>query len=137
NLAAEADGKNFDQLHAEARADWNAHLSRIVVEGGDPIRRARFYTDLYFSLLARRTVSDVAGTYFDHTGPSPRIRQIPLNADARPRHRHFRSDAFWGAQWSLVPLWALVYPELVDEFCHAFMDMYRNGGLIPRGPAGG
>lgn len=137
NLTAEASNKTFDQLLSEARADWNAHLSRIVVEGGDPTRRARFYTDLYFSLLGRRTVSDVAGTYFDHTGSEPRIRQIPLDASGRPAHRHFSSDAFWGAQWSLVPLWALVYPELIDEFCHSFMDMYRNGGLIPRGPTGG
>ena len=138
NLAAEAPAdKTFDQLRAEARADWNAQLSRIAVEGGDPTRRARFYTDLYFSLLGRRTVSDVAGTYFDNTGPAPRVRQIPLDANGRPRHRHFSSDAFWGVQWSLAPLWALAWPELMDEFCHSLTDMYRNGGYIPRGPAGG
>lgn len=137
NLAAEAASASFDQLHAEARADWNAQLSRIAVEGGDPVRRTRFYTDLYFSLLGRRTVSDVAGTYFDNTGPVPRIRQIPLDATGRPRHRHFSSDAFWGVQWSLAPLWALAYPELMDEFCHSLTDMYHNGGYIPRGPAGG
>ena len=141
NLAAEVSSgsteKNFDQLRAEAHADWNAHLARIAVEGGDPTRRARFYTDLYFALLGRRIVSDVAGTYIDNTGPAPRVRQIPLNAAGRPAYRHFNSDAFWGAQWSLVPLWALVYPEIVDEFCHCFTDMHRNGGLIPRGPTGG
>jgi predicted alpha-1,2-mannosidase len=137
NLHAETAGKSFDALRVEAHDEWNAALSRIAVDGGDPVRRARFYTDLYFSLLGRRTVSDVAGTYFDNTGPTPRIRQIPLNVDGRPRYRHFSSDAFWGAQWSLVPLWALVYPELIDEFCHCFTDMYRNGGLIPRGPTGG
>ena len=138
NLAAEASfEKSFDTLRAEAHADWNAHLARIAVEGGDPTRRARFYTDLYFALLGRRTVSDVAGTYLDNTGPQPRVRQIPLNAAGQPAYRHFNSDAFWGAQWSLVPLWALVYPEIVDEFCHCFTDMHRNGGLIPRGPTGG
>jgi predicted alpha-1,2-mannosidase len=137
NLAAEAAGKTFDQLHAEARDDWNNQLSRIAVEGGDPTRRARFYTDLYFSLLGRRTVSDVTGTYFDHTGPAPVIRQIPLDASGHPTHRHFSSDAFWGVQWSLAPLWSLAYSELMDEFCHSLTDMYRNGGYIPRGPAGG
>lgn len=137
NLAAETQGKSFDQLRAEARADWNTQLGRIVVEGGDPTRRARFYTDLYFSLLGRRTVSDAAGTYFDNTGSAPVIRQIPLDANGHPRHRHFSSDAFWGVQWSLAPLWALAWPELMDEFCHSLTDMYRNCGYIPRGPAGG
>ena len=137
NLAAEAGDKSFDQLRAETHADWNTHLARIAVEGGDPVRRARFYTDLYFSLLGRRTVSDVAGTYFDNTGPASVIRQIPLDSSGRPHHRHFSSDAFWGVQWSLAPLWSLAYPELMDEFCHSLTDMYRNGGYIPRGPAGG
>jgi predicted alpha-1,2-mannosidase len=137
NLTAEASGKTFDQLHTEARDDWNAHLARIAVDGGDPTRRARFYTDLYFSLLGRRTVSDVAGTYFDNTGPEPVIRQISLDSSGRPTHRHFSSDAFWGVQWSLAPLWSLAFPELMDEFCHSLMDMYRNGGIVPRGPAGG
>ncbi len=137
NLHTETAGKSFDVLRAEAHAEWNDALVRIVVEGGDPVRRARFYTDLYFALLGRRTVSDCTGTYIDNTGPQPLIRQIPLNAESLPRYRHFNSDAFWGAQWSLVPLWALVYPEIIDEFCHCFMDLYRNGGLIPRGPTGG
>lgn len=137
NLAAETAGKSFDDLRAEARADWNAQLSRITVEGGESTRRARFHTDLYFSLLGRRTVSDVDGAYFDTTGPAPAIRRIPPDSSGRPGHRHFSSDAFWGVQWSLAPLWALAYPELVDEFCHSLMDMYRNGGYIPRGPAGG
>ncbi len=137
NLAAEMGDKTFDVLRAEARDDWNAHLGRIAIEGGDSTRHARFYTDLYFALLGRRTVSDATGTYFDNTGATPVVRQIPLTSDGRPHHRHFSSDAFWGVQWSLAPLWAIVYPEIVDEFCHSLMDMYRNGGLIPRGPAGG
>jgi predicted alpha-1,2-mannosidase len=137
NLAAEVGEKTFDALREEARAEWNAYLGRIDVQGGDPIRRARFYSDLYFSLLGRRTVSDHSGTYLDNTGPAPVVRQIPLGPDGRPQHRHFSSDAFWGTQWSLAPLWALVYPEILDEFCHSLMDMYRNGGIVPRGPAGG
>ena len=55
NLAAEMGEKSFDALRAEAQADWNNHLARIAVEGGDETRRARFYTDLYFALLGRRT----------------------------------------------------------------------------------
>ena len=137
NLRLETGDQSFDALKDQAHREWNDWLSRIVVEGGDDTRRARFYTDLYFALLGRRIVSDCAGTYMDNTGSQPLVRQIPLDAQGRPRYRHFSSDAFWGVQWSLAPLWALICPEIVDEFCRCFMDMYRNGGLIPRGPAGG
>jgi predicted alpha-1,2-mannosidase len=137
NLRAEAAGKDFDQLRDESRDEWNDLLGRIRVEGGTPEQRGRFYTDLYTSLLGRRTASDHAGTYIDNSGAKPRVRQIPLDAEGRPRYRHYNSDAWWGAQWSIIPLWLLVYPELIDGFCRCFFDMYQNGGLIPRGPSGG
>lgn len=137
NLRSETAGKSFDQIRAEARDEWNHWLSRIDVEGGTDSQRGRFYTDLYFSLLGRRVVSDVSGTYIDNTGTAPAVRQIPLDAAGKPRYRHHNSDAFWGAQWTITPLWLLAYPRVVDDFCRCFMDMYRNGGLIPRGPAGG
>lgn len=138
HLEREVQGKSFEQVRAEARADWDEQLGRINVEGGDPTRRARFYTDLFFALAGRRTCSDARGTYLDQTGETPVVRQIPLDSQTgQPRYRHFNSDAFWGCQWSLNLLWSLAYPELVDEFCRCFVDMGRNGGLIPRGPSGG
>jgi len=49
----------------------------------------------------------------------------------------YNSDSFWGAQWTLNTLWQLVYPEIAEEFCLSFLEYYKNGGLIPRGPSGG
>jgi predicted alpha-1,2-mannosidase len=137
NLRAETTGRDFEIIRCEARDEWNAWLSRTEVEGGTDEQRARFYTDLFFALAGRRTFSDQAGTYVDNTGDAPVIRQIPLDESGQPRYRHFNSDSFWGAQWSIAPLWSLAYPDVVAQFCHCFMDYYRNGGLIPRGPAGG
>ncbi len=137
NLRVETDGKSFDQIRTEAREEWNRWLSRIEVEGGSDDQRGRFYTSLYFSLCGRRTMNDAAGTYIDNTGPEPVVRQIPLDEAGQPQYRHFNSDAFWGAQWSITPLWAIAYPQLVNDFCRCFFDMHQNGGLIPRGPAAG
>jgi predicted alpha-1,2-mannosidase len=137
NLHAECDRPDFDAIRQQARDEWNQWLGRIEVDGGDPQRRARFYTDLFFALAGRRTCSDADGTYIDNTGPTPVVRQIPLDENGRPRYRHFNSDSFWGAQWTITPLWSIAYPRIVDEFCRCFLDMYRNGGLIPRGPSGG
>ena len=41
---------------------------------------------------------------------------------------------------SLVTEHTLVYGiilKLLDNFCNTMIDMYQNGGLIPRGPSGG
>jgi predicted alpha-1,2-mannosidase len=139
NMHAEAEPfrYDFDAVRSDAREEWNRWLSRIEVTGGTDVQRGRFYTDLYFALLGRRTCSDHSGSYIDNTGPAPKVRQIPLDESNRPRYRHFNSDAFWGAQWSITPLWSIAYPEMVEQFCHCFMDYCRNGGLIPRGPSGG
>lgn len=138
NLDAEVTGHSFDAIRDQARATWNRELSVIHVEGGTEEQRARFYTDLFHALAGRRTCSDVDGHYVDNTGETPVIRRVALDPQTGlPAYRHFNSDAFWGVQWSLAPLWSLAYPGLMREYCECFMDMYRNGGLIPRGPSGG
>jgi len=137
NLQAELPHWDFDRVVKESASEWNAWLGRIEVEGGSLTDRRRFYTDLFHALQGRRIVSDVSGTYIDNTGPSPVARQIPLDAGGKPLFQEYNSDSFWGAQWSLNTLWHLVYPEVTESFINAFLEMYKNGGLIPRGPSGG
>ena len=38
--------------------------------------------------------------------------------------------------WNLNQFWGLAYPRTYSEFVRFFLDMYRDGGLIPRGPTG-
>jgi predicted alpha-1,2-mannosidase len=137
NIAMEIPHWNFNQVVSEAQHEWNTMLSRITVEGGTLQQRRRFYTDLWHAIQGRRTISDYDGRYADLTGATRMIRQLPLNEQARPRFNMYNSDAFWGAQWTLNTLWALVYPEITEEFCNSFITYYQNGGLIPRGPSGG
>lgn len=136
NLNEELPHWNFDQVRQEATEAWNNYLGRIEVEGGTDAQKTKFYTDLYHALLGRRRVSDIDGRYIDNTGDTPTIRQIPLK-NGKPQYEHHNSDAFWGGQWTLNVLWPLAWPEITHNFCNTFLDMYKNGGLIPRGPSGG
>lgn len=129
NLAAELPHWDFDRVVAESAADWNSWLGRIAVEGGTDAQKTKFHTDLWHALLGRRIVSDADGRYADNTGAETRIRQGKL-----PHHNF---DALWGAQWSLNVLWPLAWPELMDSFAETMVAIYQNGGMIPRGPAGG
>ncbi len=137
NLHSEIPHWNFDQVQQKARLTWNQWLSKIKVEGGTLEQRRRFYTDLWHALQGRRIISDVNGAYCDMTGSEPQIRQIPTDENGKSKFNHYNSDSFWGAQWTLNTLWHLVYPKLSEEFVQSMLMMYRDGGLIPRGPSGG
>ncbi len=137
NLDTELPDWDFDRVARESTDEWNQWLSRIEAEGGTPEQRTKLYTDLWHALLGRRIVSDVDGSYCDMTGPEPAVRRVALGADGTPRFDHYSFDAWWGSHWSLDILWSLAYPEVMDAFCNTMVDMYHDGGLIPRGPSGG
>jgi predicted alpha-1,2-mannosidase len=137
NLMSELPHWDFDRTVKESLDEWNRMLSRIRIGGGTPEQQQRFYTDLYHSLLGRRTISDANGAYPDNTGSKFLVKKLPLDNNGKPLFNQYNFDAFWGAQWTLNTLWILVYPEIAEEFVHSMMQYYHDGGLVPRGPAGG
>ena len=137
NLESELAHWNFEQVKEESLNEWNNWLNRIEIEGGTYEQQVKFYTDLWHSLSGRRIVSDVNGKYLDMTGPYPRVRQVRLDEKGNPLFPHHNFDAWWGSHWSLNILWSMAYPEVMDAFCNTMVDVYQNGGLIPRGATGG
>jgi predicted alpha-1,2-mannosidase len=137
NMMTELPGWDFDQVVASSAQEWDKWLGRIEVEGGTAVEQRRFYTDLYHALQGRRIVSDVSGAYIDNTGSQPVKRKVPLDELGQPSFKMYNSDSWWGAQWSLNTLWHLVYPEVTEDFIRSMLQMYDDGGLIPRGPSGG
>jgi len=137
NMAQELSHWDFDKVVKETEDVWNELLGRIEVEGNTETQQRRFYTDLWKSLQGRRTISDVNGAYPDNTSDTFKIGQLPLDDQGKPLFRQYNSDSFWGAQWTISVLWALVYPEIAEEFANSLLQYYKDGGLIPRGPSGG
>ena len=137
NMEAELPHWDFDNIKKESSVEWNKLLGRIEIKGGTKQQKVKFYTDLWHALLGRRIVSDIDGRYMDRTGKNAVVRQVKLNKEGKPVFPHYNFDALWGSHWSLNILWSMVYPEIMDGFCNTMVDMYTNGGLIPRGPSGG
>lgn len=137
NLETEITHWDFDKVHNESLETWNDWLSRIEIKGGTHKQQVKFYTDLWHALQGRRIISDVDGKYTDMTGEKPITRTVKLDETGKPLFPHYNFDAWWGSHWSLNILWSMAYPELMDGFCNTMIDMYDNGGLIPRGPSGG
>ena len=49
---------DFNKVKQDSFDEWNQMLGRIKVEGGTKNEQVRFYSDLWHSLLGRRTISD-------------------------------------------------------------------------------
>jgi predicted alpha-1,2-mannosidase len=136
NLEIELPHWDFDRVVSESRQEWNSYLGRIEVSDENQSLKQRFYTDLWHSLQGRRVISDCDGAYPDNTGATTQIRYTGKDIHGKP-YPHYNFDGFWGAHWTVSLLWGLAYPEIVNGFCNTMLDMYRDGGLIPRGPSGG
>ena len=67
NLQAEAAGKTFNQLVAEANSAWNRELD-VLEAKGTPDQLAMFYTSLYHTMINPSVYMDVDGRYrgLDH-----------------------------------------------------------------------
>ena len=137
NMSVELSGWDFEKTIAASKKEWRSMLSRIEVSGGTEKQKVKFYTDLWHALLGRRIVSDVNGEYCDMTGDQPAIKQVKLDSVGKPVFPQYNFDALWGSHWTLNTLWSMAYPEIMDGFCNSMINMYSDGGLIPRGPSGG
>lgn len=149
NLQEECTTWDFDKVKNDSRDQWNDWLGKIQVEGGSTAQRIKFYTDLWHVLLGRQRINDVSGDYPDRTeGPRHgvhgyltdavfKVRNSGKNSDGTLKYNMYSSDAFWLTQWNLNVLWGLAWPQVQDDMAASMVTYSNNGGLLPRGPAGG
>jgi len=118
NLNREQEGKNFEQILAEAHAKWNDDLSRITVEGGTDAQKTVFYTALYHLLIHPNILQDVNGEY-------PAMESDKIMTTKGDRYTVF---SLWDTYRNVHQLLTLVYPERQMEMVRTMLDMYREHG---------
>lgn len=124
NLNAEIPRWNFDLTRQNAEKLWEENLSRIVVEGGMPSDKIKFYTAIYHMLIHPNIISDVNGEYplMGRTG-------IGKYSDGRERYTVF---SLWDTYRTLHPFLTLVYPERQSDIIKTMIDMYKESGYLPK-----
>ena len=122
NLDREQEGRNFEQIHTEARAKWNDDLSRITVEGGTDAQKTVFYTALYHLLIHPNILQDVNGEY-------PAMESDKIMTTKGDRYTVF---SLWDTYRNVHQLLTLVYPERQMEMVRTMLDMYREHGWLPK-----
>ena len=122
---------SFDDVRAISLNTWENYLGRIRVETQVKEDKVKFYTGLYHAILGRGLASDINGAYPKNNGS---VGQIPLK-DGEPEFSFYNSDAVWGAQWNLVQLWALAYPEYLSDYVSTHLQVYKDAGWLADGIA--
>ena len=123
---------SFEQVRAESAKTWEQYLGRIRVSTPNKDDMVKFYTGLYHAILGRGLVNDINGAYPKNDGT---IGQLPLEGDGTPKFSFYNTDAIWGAQWNLVQLWAMAYPEYLSDFVSTHLQVYKDTGWMGDGLA--
>lgn len=131
NLEQEAIGKTFGQIRRDSRNLWNEQLSRIKVETTKEEDKVKFYTGLYHALLGRGAANDIDGSYPKNDGSVGKIELV----NGQPDYEHMNTDAVWGAFWNITQLWALVYPEKLNDFVNTQLSVFQETGWTGDGLA--
>ncbi len=121
NLKNEIPDWDFEKLIANNRASWKTYFDRAKVHGGTEDQKTVFYTALYRTLQYPRIFSEYGKYYsaFDdtiHKGVS------------------YNDYSLWDTFRALHPWLTLVAPEHVNPMIQSLLQMYDEGGWMPKWP---
>ncbi|NOR73673.1 MAG: glycoside hydrolase family 92 protein, partial [Draconibacterium sp.] len=121
NLKNEIPEWNFQQVVDRNKADWKIYFDRVTVESDDEDQKAVFYTALHRTLQYPRIFSEYGRYYsaFDdtiHNGVS------------------YNDYSLWDTFRAQHPWLTLVAPEHVNPMIQSLLQMYDEGGWMPKWP---
>lgn len=122
NLQQETYSDDFDKLHAQTLAQWQALLSHIQVEGQEQ-DKTLFYSALYHVLIHPNIIQDANGDY-------PLMGRYGVGNNKK-RNR-YSTYSLWDTHRNLHPFLSLVYPELQSDMVNSMVEMGKESGWLPK-----
>lgn len=120
NLHREIGRAGVTATARKARKLWQEKFSVLTIEAPDDVKTI-FYTGLYHCLLYPRQI-DESGCYY--SAFDDRIHEGQM----------YNCYSLWDTYRAEHPLLTLVAPERVDGMMQALIDMYKEGGWLPKWP---
>ncbi len=121
NYAAEAEGRNFDELVRAAKAQWDALLARFEIPGASAEQQTAFYTALYHLMIQPNNIADVDGRY---RGGDAKIATAKDGV-------YYTGLSLWDTFRAAHPFYTLALPERVDGFVNSMLGHYQAMGFLP------
>jgi predicted alpha-1,2-mannosidase len=123
NLTRETGTKDFDEIKAAARAEWNKQLGRIVVEGGSDDQKRTFYSCLYRTILFPRQFHEL-------NEKNEVVHYSPYNGEVLPGYM-YTDNGFWDTFRALFPFTTLMYPDVNSKIMSGLVNTYKESGWLP------
>lgn len=122
NLRAEAAGKSFDKMVAEAAESWNRELASIEMQGTDD-QRAMFYTSYYHTMINPSVYMDVDGKY----------RGLDQNIHQANGFTNYTIFSLWDTYRAEHPLLMLMKPQQATDMAISMIRHQQQSvhGLLP------
>lgn len=122
NLAAETQGKSFEQIAQEAADSWNKELSMFSIEGTED-QKTMFYTSLYHTMINPSVYMDVDGSY----------RGLDGNIHKADDFVNYTVFSLWDTYRAEHPLMNLIQPQRSADMvrsmiCHQQQSVH---GMLP------
>src|SRR5262249_50355810 len=127
NLEREVGNAGFDQVLADAVAQWEEKLSRVQVFGGSRAQRTIFRTALYHSFQMPTVFQDVNQEYL---GFDRRAHQASA-------FTYYTDMSLWDTFRTVHPLFNLIARREQRDMVVSLLKMAEQGGYLPRWPSGG
>jgi predicted alpha-1,2-mannosidase len=121
NLHKEISTWDFQKVSDKNKSEWNNYFKRIDISTNDKNEQTIFYTAIYHSLLYPRQFSEY-GRYY-----SPYDGKIHNGVS-------YTDYSMWDTFRALHPLLTLLDPEDVSPMIQSMVQMYEQGGWIPKWP---
>lgn len=134
NMKLELLGRNFDQVHDNARRIWSDLLGRIDVEGGTPEQRTTFYTGLYHMLLSPNVFSDENG---DYTGFDDKVHKAEFRGSkcaGMCTGAQYANFSEWDIYRDVVQFQALLDPDRASDMAQSLIRNADQSGWLARWP---
>jgi predicted alpha-1,2-mannosidase len=124
NLQAEIRDFDLERLAREARAEWNAALGKIELEGGTEAQRTVFYTALYRAHERMVRISEDGRYWSAWDGRVHDDEGVPFWTD----------DWSWDTYHALHPLNVLLDPGVQHEKLASYVRACEQSGWMPTFP---
>lgn len=122
NLDTEQPGFDFERVRSAAKEAWNEVLSKATPVGGTDDQQTVFHTALYHALIHPNVLNDVNGEY-------PMMERDEVGITETTRYTVF---SLWDTYRNVHQLLALLYPDKQLDMVRSMVDMYKEGGWLPR-----